>query len=485
MVIDSIRYDHSRQLADNLLAGFVKRLDQQFSRAELYLFELLQNAVDEGARRVSFEIRGDSLVFQHDGDAFNASDVLGLSAVGATGKSGRTIGFMGLGFKSVYSRFERVLLSDGQWFFGYERPNEGRDGGWKFLPQWYDEAAAPEDGFKCRFDFSRTRGRASALVDDLSKLDDVVPVLLARRSIDAVADDWVLNWNGRVMRVTREPDGPSAVVLIAADPVSWPRIRFHLEQGTLKLYCRRTGVRRGEWITLPGVLPVWNDAPQKAACLRSSDEVWIEAWMSRTQKSIDENALPDLLGIARLSGERFFLEVLRLGETPLIQESRRLAQIIRAVRAIHEGDEISAATLSVFSSQSIVRKFRIDDGLCREEDLDADWDGHERLFVVGDQAAAWATDLRPLVQQALGLGANARALRLLDLIPLLDSAKNFERKFDQICRELDVPIDAIDTVDAQADVDLALPGSPVEALIIIPAASAGDICRGLGAAPTA
>jgi len=207
--------------------------------------------------------------------------------------------------------------------------------------------------------------------------------------------------------------------------------------------------------------------------------------MSRTQKSIDENALPDLLGIARLSGERFFLEVLRLGETPLIQESRRLAQIIRAVRAIHEGDEISAATLSVFSSQSIVRKFRIDDGLCREEDLDADWDGHERLFVVGDQAAAWATDLRPLVQQALGLGANARALRLLDLIPLLDSAKNFERKFDQICRELDVPIDAIDTVDAQADVDLALPGSPVEALIIIPAASAGDICRGLGAAPTA
>ena len=210
LVVEAIEHDHKQQLTGNLLAGFVKRLDQQFPRAELYLFELLQNAVDEGAQRVSFEIRDGALVFQHDGEAFNASDVLGLSAVGATGKSGRTIGFMGLGFKSVYSRFDRVVLCDGEWSFFYERPGETLDGGWKFLPKWCD-AIPPENGFRCRFDFSRVKGSPNALTEDIRKLDDVIPVLLARRSLRKEGDVWELNWNGRRIRVARESDGPSGV----------------------------------------------------------------------------------------------------------------------------------------------------------------------------------------------------------------------------------------------------------------------------------
>ena len=211
MVVCAIHRDHERQLADNLLAGFVKRLDQQFPRAELYLFELLQNAVDEGAQRVSFEMRDGSLVFQHDGEAFNASDILGLSAVGASGKTGRTIGFMGLGFKAVYSRFDRVVLSGGGWAVKYERPGETREGGWKFLPDWYPDAPAPDSGFTCRFDFGRPRGSPNAVIDDLAKLDDVVPVLLARRALRAEGATWSLNWNGRRIRVERDLDGPAGV----------------------------------------------------------------------------------------------------------------------------------------------------------------------------------------------------------------------------------------------------------------------------------
>jgi len=48
---------------------------------------------------------------RHDGRGFTPLDVLGLSSVGLSSKAGRTIGFMGIGFKAVYRRFARVVVS--------------------------------------------------------------------------------------------------------------------------------------------------------------------------------------------------------------------------------------------------------------------------------------------------------------------------------------------------------------------------------------
>ncbi len=176
---------------------------------------MLQNAVDDGAKRLSFVISDNKLIFQHDGKAFNAGDVLGLSAVGASGKSGRTIGFMGLGFKSVYSRFDHVGVFDKEWSFCYDRPDNTNDGQWKFLPKWCD-STPPAGGFNCRFDFSRVRISESnegeklieygTLLEDFKKIEAAVPVLLARRSLRTKSDTWELNWNGQITRIGRETD---------------------------------------------------------------------------------------------------------------------------------------------------------------------------------------------------------------------------------------------------------------------------------------
>lgn len=78
----------------------------QFPRNDLYLFELLQNAVDDGASIVSFATTRDGLEFTHNGKRFTALDVLGLASVGLSTKGSdgkgpkRTIGFMGVGFKA-------------------------------------------------------------------------------------------------------------------------------------------------------------------------------------------------------------------------------------------------------------------------------------------------------------------------------------------------------------------------------------------------
>ncbi len=71
--------------------SFLSILEKQFSRSDLYLFELLQNAVDEGAMRVRVEMRSSpvGLRFTHDGNGFSPLDVNGLASVGMSTKAGK------------------------------------------------------------------------------------------------------------------------------------------------------------------------------------------------------------------------------------------------------------------------------------------------------------------------------------------------------------------------------------------------------------
>ena len=72
--------------------------------------QAFQNAVDAGALNVRFQVR-------HDGRRFNVLDVLRLSFVGLLTKGEgqkRTIGFMGIGIKTVYKRFHEF------WRFSFE-----------------------------------------------------------------------------------------------------------------------------------------------------------------------------------------------------------------------------------------------------------------------------------------------------------------------------------------------------------------------------
>eukprot|EP00966_Prymnesium_polylepis_P036610 849506-Prymnesium_polylepis.1 len=60
--------------------GFLSILEKQFARADLYLFELLQNAVDEGSLDIRVELLSSppGLRFSHDGSRFTPLDVNGL-----------------------------------------------------------------------------------------------------------------------------------------------------------------------------------------------------------------------------------------------------------------------------------------------------------------------------------------------------------------------------------------------------------------------
>ena len=208
-IVGAIHDDQQRQLRERIGKSLRRLLEFQFSRDDLYLYELLQNATDDGATKISFDVNqeANALVVQHNGRPFHAADVLGLANVCLSTKRGRTIGFMGIGFKTVYKRFAEVTCSDDLWHFRFERPTNERDSSWKMLPKWADDALPPDKEFSCRFTLAEPREGAGLIDQDMSKLPDSVPPLLARRVLlQQPQQDWRLKWGSRDLSISLEDD---------------------------------------------------------------------------------------------------------------------------------------------------------------------------------------------------------------------------------------------------------------------------------------
>ena len=231
-IVEGIHRYYARQVLEPSIRGFLSILEKQFPRNDLYLFELLQNAVDDGASHVCFKSykKDGGLEFFHNGRGFNPLDVLGLASVGLSTKgldpSGpkRTIGFMGVGFKAVYKRYAAVAIHDKHFSFKFEEPlkpvpNQPSHG-WVLQPRYLDPRtlefweAAPkgaEAGLDtsrwCRFQLERPRGGHKNVEQDLRSLPRTVPALLGRQSLRVhlpVDSSWRLQWENTTHTVTRE-----------------------------------------------------------------------------------------------------------------------------------------------------------------------------------------------------------------------------------------------------------------------------------------
>ncbi|OEU14855.1 hypothetical protein FRACYDRAFT_262116 [Fragilariopsis cylindrus CCMP1102] len=227
LITNSIRNYYSRQILEPSVRGFLSVLEKQFARSDLYLFELLQNAVDDGASVVEFKATtrdgSDALSLIHNGRPFTPLDLLGLSSVGLSTKSRqgkRTIGFMGVGFKSVYKRFAKVTIDDGTYNFVYEEPHNNRHGyGWVMLPMWQKQRNGTikikqddDDDSRadwCRFLLERPRGGQGKILKDLAVLPITAPPLLGRASLIKMSSNetsnntWILDWNGKRHTIQR------------------------------------------------------------------------------------------------------------------------------------------------------------------------------------------------------------------------------------------------------------------------------------------
>ena len=99
---------------DSILAGL-------YADPSHFIYELLQNAEDEGAKEILFELFEDRLDVYHNGKDFDLQDIDGVTGIGTSKKKDdlNVIGKFGVGFKSVFAitQTEREL-SDWYAYFG-------------------------------------------------------------------------------------------------------------------------------------------------------------------------------------------------------------------------------------------------------------------------------------------------------------------------------------------------------------------------------
>ena len=183
-VVKGIDAYYARAVLEPAVRGFLSILEKQFPRSDLYLFELLQNAVDDGARtiRVDACARTGGLTLRHDGRRFSPLDALGLASVGLSTKGSasggrRTIGFMGVGFKAVYKRFARVVVRDRSFRFAFDEATTTGGGAgaashaWVMQPKWEEEEREEDDASDgCHFSLEKPRGGSDAVRRDLKAL---------------------------------------------------------------------------------------------------------------------------------------------------------------------------------------------------------------------------------------------------------------------------------------------------------------------------
>ena len=166
--VESLALDNQRFYDTPDGRGMLKLLDLAFEHSWIYLFEIVQNAIDAGARQISIQLADDrdGLVFQHDGaKALGQPEVEGLSKLFRSTKGAASVGFMGIGFKSVFGRFLEARVSGWDWKFSYEiREVKGETYGdvqidplGAVVPQWDDRIGVPDGDFTTRFELRRRR----------------------------------------------------------------------------------------------------------------------------------------------------------------------------------------------------------------------------------------------------------------------------------------------------------------------------------------
>lgn len=111
-----------------LFNNFQKTIFNEVTGAkQTYIYELLQNANDYPYNNenvsVQFIVSDHYLFFFHTGAYFNLRNIVGISSInqGEKARNTDTIGYKGIGFKTVFSNNEYVYLKSGDWSLRFDR----------------------------------------------------------------------------------------------------------------------------------------------------------------------------------------------------------------------------------------------------------------------------------------------------------------------------------------------------------------------------
>ncbi|MEN6294865.1 MAG: DUF3883 domain-containing protein [Chloroherpetonaceae bacterium] len=110
------RKDWLKSSEDNNF-NFNSILEELYADPSHFIYELLQNAEDEHANEIRFELFEDRLDVYHNGKDFDINDIDGVTGIGISKKKDdlNAIGKFGVGFKSVFAVTDTPFIHSGQY----------------------------------------------------------------------------------------------------------------------------------------------------------------------------------------------------------------------------------------------------------------------------------------------------------------------------------------------------------------------------------
>ena len=124
-IVEKIYEENESWLNNEKSKRAVQAIPRIFAEPTVLIYELIQNAFDADATKVKIELDRENLRFYHNGNNFTESDVNSISFVNLSNKERDKVGFMGIGFKSVFEASNKPEIHSYPFSFLFDNAVEG------------------------------------------------------------------------------------------------------------------------------------------------------------------------------------------------------------------------------------------------------------------------------------------------------------------------------------------------------------------------
>jgi hypothetical protein len=203
--VEAIRRELDSSRGSRIWTDYVNalRLVSQvvFTRSSGFVLEFIQNAEDAGQGlpgkgEISININQQRLKFVHNGRPFDNSNLGAICGIRSSKKPERgTLGYLGIGFKSVFKVADCVEVYSNGYRFKFDRNHPdwsacAADTPWHVIPIWIDEPSEPIDADKTTFIIQLRNEEARAhLMEGLKSIRAELYLFLKWIKSISIADD--------------------------------------------------------------------------------------------------------------------------------------------------------------------------------------------------------------------------------------------------------------------------------------------------------
>lgn len=210
-IVEEVRRENEAEYGTEAAEATIRTAIQRAFQPWSYVFELVQNAIDAKASRIRIRTSESGAVFEHDGlHAFDGDAIRAVSRLGRSTKRLDTVGFMGVGFKAVFARFQHVEIADAGVRIAFHLGFEVRPGGAKLtrfidtvLPTWNENGPGPSPTYTTRIGLSGLLGGGTPGGDTAHLVDAEAPHALAILGLRGLKE---LDLDGAIWNIEHHAD---------------------------------------------------------------------------------------------------------------------------------------------------------------------------------------------------------------------------------------------------------------------------------------